>query len=160
MRVGRHVQDLPVGGDELDRDDVVRGEAVLRHQPAEAAAEGEAGDPGRRDRATRNGETVLRRRVVELSPGHATLSRDEARLGVDGRGLHLGQVDHHRPVGDREPADVVPAAAYGDLRVRGAREANRGGDVGGRAAADDKRRPTVDHSVVDASRVVVAVVSR
>ncbi len=102
---------------------------------------------------------MLRRRIVELAPRHAALRRDHARLWVDARALHLGEVDHHRAVRDREPADVVAPAADRDLGARRPREADRRRGVGGRAAADDQRGPPVDHPVVDASRLVVAAVA-
>ncbi len=160
MRVLRHVEDLAVGRDELDRDEVVRGEPVLRHDPAEAAAEGEPGNARRRDRAARDGQPVLRDGVVELAPGEPALCGYEARVGIHRRLLHLCEVDHHRAVRDREPADVVAPAADRDLGARGPREADRRRGVGGRAAADDQRGPPVDHPVVDAPRGLVSVVSR
>jgi hypothetical protein len=40
------VDEFAVGGDQVRGDEIVDGEAVLAHQPADAAAEGEAGDPG------------------------------------------------------------------------------------------------------------------
>ena len=42
--------ELAVGGDQVDATQVVDGQAVLAHQVAEAAAEGQAADPGVADR--------------------------------------------------------------------------------------------------------------
>ena len=56
-----------VGGDEVDREQVVDREPVCALQAAEPAAEREARDAGVRDRAHRACERVLLRRVVELA---------------------------------------------------------------------------------------------
>ena len=47
-------QDGSVGCHELDGDEVVDGQPVLRHQEAESPAEGQAGDPRRRDGTSRD----------------------------------------------------------------------------------------------------------
>ena len=56
--LGVDVEHVAVGGHELDAEQVVGGQAVLGHQPAEAAAEGEAGDAGRGDGAAGHGQAV------------------------------------------------------------------------------------------------------
>ena len=63
VRVGRlgHFAHLAGGVDELDGQQVVGGQAVLGHQPAEAAAERQPGDSGRGDRTAGDGEAVLAR---------------------------------------------------------------------------------------------------
>ena len=91
VRLGTDVEHLAVGRDELDAEEVVGGEAVLRHQPAEPAAERVAGDPRRRDRAARDGETMLGGGVVELGPEDASLRADGLRAGIDLDPLHLAR---------------------------------------------------------------------
>ena len=51
-------------------------------------------------------------RVASLSSPHsdAALGPHGARVGIDLDPLHLGEVDHHRVVGDRAAGDVVAAA--------------------------------------------------
>ena len=63
----------PVGGHQLGGDQVVAGEAVLAPQPADAAAEREAGHPRLGDQAGRRREAVGLRRGVHLPPDRAAL---------------------------------------------------------------------------------------
>ena len=155
-----HVEDAPVGSDELDCGQVVGREPVLRHQPAEPAAEGEASDSRGRDRAAGDREPVRRGLAVQLAPEHATLRPHRARARVDVDALHRRQVDHQRAVDHRAPGDVVAAAAHTDVQTLRAREPDRVRDVRRVLAARDQRRPPVDQPVVDAPRVVVAFISR
>ncbi len=155
----RDVDDAAVGRDELDADQVVGGEAVLRHQPTEPAAEREPRDAGRRDRAARRRESVHGRLAVELAPERTALRARRLAGRVDVDALHRREVDHQRIVGDGAPGDVVAAAANRDVEALRASEADRVGDVRGVPAARDQRRPPVDHPVVDTSRVVVLGVS-
>ena len=159
--VGRlgHVEHVAVGVDELDGQQVVGREAVFRHQPAEPAAEREPGDPRRRDHAAGDGEPVLARGGVELRPGEAALCPHRAGVRVDLGALHLGEVDHHRVVGDRAAGHVVASAADGDVEPGRPCEAHAGGHVGCAAAPDDHGRRPVDEAVVHPARRVVAVVS-
>ena len=69
-----------VGGHDLDRDEGVDGQAVLAHEPADAAAEGQAGDPDAAGVAERGRETVRRDRRGVLAGGQAGLGPGEAAL--------------------------------------------------------------------------------
>ena len=160
MLVGAHGQDAPVGRHELDREQVVGGEAELRHQPAETAAERQAGDSRRRDRAARDGEAVELRLAVELLPEHAALRAHRPRGGIDVDALHRREVDHQPAVGDGGAGDVVPAAADRELPALLARGVDRADDVRRPAAAGDQRGPPVDQPVVDATHLVVGRISR
>ena len=64
---------VAVGGHQLDRDQVVAGEAELALDPARAAAEGEAGDAGGGDAPAGGGEAVRLAGAVEVAPGSAAL---------------------------------------------------------------------------------------
>ena len=68
--------------------------------------EREPGDPRRRDGATGDRQLVLAGRGIELRPRHAPLGACRSGLRVDLDVLHLGQVDHHGVVRDREPATL------------------------------------------------------
>ena len=162
IRVRRSVdvEDVALCGDELDREQVVRREPVLRHQPAEAAAERVAGDPRPRDRASGDRETVPRGGVVQLAPEHAALGCRSRPGRIDGDRLHPGEVDHHAAVGDGAAGDVVPAAADRDLETSPARERERRNDVVRRPATHDHGGPAVDKAVVHGTRLVVARVLR
>src|SRR5216684_3101768 len=67
----------------LRSDEVVCSEAVLAHQPADAAAKRESSDAGGRDETAGGGEPVGVRRGVELAPGKTRLRDREALLRVD-----------------------------------------------------------------------------
>ena len=73
-----------VGGDDARRHEVVAAQAVLARQPADPAAEAQAGDAGVADHAARHGQTVLLRGRVEIGPGCAAAAARAARAGVDG----------------------------------------------------------------------------
>ena len=75
--------ELAVGRDEIDGEQVVDGRAVLAHQPADPAAERQAGDPGVGDDAAHGGEPEELRLAVELAPQHAGLRARSPRLRVD-----------------------------------------------------------------------------
>ena len=158
--VGAHVQHLTGRRHELDGDEVVGSEAVLRHQPAEPAAERVPADPGRRDRPAGDRESMLGRRVVELAPQDAALRAKGLRGRIDVDPLHLGEVDHDAAVRDSTAGDVVAAAANGHLEpcLTGDREG--GDDVGRSMRPNDHRRPFVDEPVVDGADCVVARVVR
>ena len=160
--VGRrgHLDDVALGRHELGGQQVVGREAVLGHQPAEPAAQGETGDSGRRDRAARDGEAVLGGRVVQLGPGEPGLRAHRAARGIHVGALHLGEVDHHGAVGDGAPGHVVATAAHADVEPGRAREAHaRGGVLCAEAAHDDRGR-AIDEAVVDAAGRVIAIVRR
>ena len=120
---------LPVGGDQVGRDQVVAGQAVLAHQPADAAAEREPGDAGGGDEAAGRGQAEGLGLGVELAPGEAALGPHGARLGVDPDALHRREVDHQAAVAGGVAGHVVAAAAHGDGQALAAGEADRGDDV-------------------------------
>ncbi len=128
----------PVGGHHVGGEQVVDSGAVLAHQPADAAAEGEAGDAGVGDDPADRREPEELRLAVELAPEHAGLGARGARRGVDSDPLHRREVDHEAAVADGVTADVVAAAADGDEQVMLAREADRGEDVGDAGAAGEQ----------------------
>jgi hypothetical protein len=72
--------------------------------------------------------------------------------------VHLGEVDHHRIVDDRAAGHVVASAADADVEPRGPCKAHADGHVGCAAAADDHGRRSIDETVVDPARRVVALV--
>src|SRR5947209_15764236 len=80
--------DLAICRDDLGADQVVAGETMLTHQPADPASERESGDPRRCDEATRGGEAMGLRLAVELAPRQTALSADRAGLRIDLRALH------------------------------------------------------------------------
>ena len=124
--------DMPaVGGDELDREQVVDRETVLALQPPHAAAEREAGDARVGDDADRADEPDRLRLAVELAEERAAVHPRRALGGVDARAVHPRQVDDDPVVAGGEAGDAVTAAADGDRKLLLAREADRGDDIVG-----------------------------
>ena len=80
-RFGVDRTERAVGGDDVGGEQVVDGQAVLAHQPAEPAAEGQAGDAGVRHGAAGRGQAERLRLAVELAPQHAALARRRAAVG-------------------------------------------------------------------------------
>ena len=77
----------PVGGDDVGADEVVAGQALLAHEPADAAAEGEARDAGGRDQAAGGREPEGLCLGVEVLPEQAGLGDHAARAGIDAGAL-------------------------------------------------------------------------
>ena len=159
--MGRRVglEDVAVGGDELDREQVVGGEPVLGHQPAKPAAERVARDAGGRDRPP-----------VTASPCSAAASFSSPQIDAAlGRG-GAASGSTRSPSSRRDRSSRRRPSRRGRRRCarrRGrrprvpgpVREGERGGDVARRPAADDQSRAAVDQAVVHgAGRVVAALV--
>src|SRR5262249_49341239 len=87
------------------------GQAVLAHQLANATAEGQSGNAGRRDHAAWGGELEKLCLAVEIVQGRACLSLNPAVAGVDVDALHGREIDHDTVVADGVACDVVAAAA-------------------------------------------------
>ena len=146
----------PVGGDHLHRQQVVAGQTVLAHEPADPAAEGEAGDTGVGHDPTGGGQPEPLRRLVQLAPQQTRLRPGAAAGRDDPDVLHRRQVDDHPAVAARRAGHVVPAAADGQGQVPGAGALDPGPHVGGTGAPCDQGRALVDGGVPEASRLVVA----
>ncbi|MNS89669.1 hypothetical protein D3C72_1236880 [compost metagenome] len=98
--------------------------------------------------------------MVEIAQRGAGLHIAALRVGIDAHGFHLRQVQHHAILADRQPADIVAAAAYRQQHAMVAREVDRGDHVGSARGLHDQWRTAVDHRVPDAARFVVAAVVR
>ena len=140
---------LAVGRDDVGRDEIVDRQSELAGGPAEAAAERQAGDAGRRVDAGRCREAELLRLPVEIRQRRAGLDAGGPRE-PDRRGPTSSAKDRSEPaVADRVAGDVVAAAAHRDEKLLVPRELDRLDDVGGAEAARDERRAAVDHRVPD-----------
>ena len=113
-------------------------------------------DAGRRDDPGRDGEPVLVRRRVDLPELRAAPTRTMRADGSTVTSFIAREVDDEPVVDAAEPAAVVPAAADRDAEPALAREADRRSDVRLVDAVGDRRRPLVDHRVVERARLVVA----
>ncbi len=106
-----------VSGDDFDGQQVIDAEAVLTHQPADAAAQRESRNPGVRHRAARGGEAVDLGFAVEVGPKDATLGAGGAGDGVNVDALHAREVDLHAALGGAIARSVVRPAADGHEEV-------------------------------------------
>src|SRR5262249_57451624 len=66
--VGRRPDDVALGGDHLRLEEIVDGEPVLAHEPADAAAEREAADAGVADDASGGGQAVCLGLMLSAPP--------------------------------------------------------------------------------------------
>jgi hypothetical protein len=146
--------------DDLGSDEVVAGQAVLRGQMTDAAAEGKTAHAGRPDDATRRDQAESLGRRVEVEPGRAPLCVRDPRFAVDVDAPHLREVDHEPAVKDAVPGGIVAASAHRDLELERPCEVERGRDVARTDAAHDHGRPAVDERVETAPRRVVLGLSR
>src|SRR5205823_5660381 len=154
------LDELAVRGNQVDGEQLVDGQAVLAHHPADAAAERQAGQAGVRDDPGWNGKAELLRLAVELPEQDAGLSPRGSRFRIDSDPLHRPKVDDQRVVGDRQPWEAVAAAADGDLHPRSARELDGRDHVGDAGAARDQGGTAADRAVPDAPLLVVERVAR
>ena len=153
-------QVAPVGADQVDRDQVVTGEAVLAVKPTMAAAKCQAGDAGLRHNAERHGESEGLGLAVDVADGGAAAGAHQPRRDVDAHCVHGAKVDDDAAVAHRIAGDVVAAAAHRDQHAVGTGEVDGIDDVGDAAAPGNDCRMLVDAAVPDDARVVVASVAR
>ena len=153
--VGAGANDPAVGRDQIGAQQVVERETVLRHQPADAAAERQARDPGAADNPARRREAVHLGLAIELFPQGATLGPDGAAPRVDVDPLHRRQVDQQAAIESGVPGDVVAAAAHRDRQVKRPCQCHRVDDISDAVTARDRGRTPVDQAVVNPPQPVV-----
>ena len=156
--VGRCPDDVALGGDQLGPREIVDGEPVFAHEPAEAAAQAETANARVTHDAARGCQTVCLGLEVDVTPQGATLDVCDALDRIDGDSAHRREVDHDPVVAHRGAGHAVAPTSYGDLEVAVAGEAHRGGHVGGTAAAGDQSRAPVDGAVPYGACIVVSIV--
>ncbi|MCY1239773.1 hypothetical protein D9M72_525840 [compost metagenome] len=93
--------------------------------------------------------------MVEVAQRGAGFDPGALRLRIDAHRAHRRQVEHHAVVADRQPADIVAAAAYRQQHATLAREVDRGDHISDAGGLHDQLRPAVDHRVPDAAGFVV-----
>ena len=147
------LDDLAAGQDDLQGHEVVAGQSVLTGEPADAAAQGQAGhaglghDAGRHDQAVRGGGRV------DVAEQAAPARMDQLALGIDGHLAQPAQVDGQAAVGHGLARHVVAAAADRGRQAVFPGHVDRRHHVGGAGAAQDETGPTVDHGVPDQAGV-------
>jgi hypothetical protein len=158
LRLARR-EHAAVGGDHLDRHEVVDGEAMLAPHPAQTTPEREPGDARLGDDTQRSGQPVRLCLPVDVGQRAPGLRSHRARLGVDVDRLHPGQVDDETAVADRVARHPVASPAHGELETLLAGERHGGDDIRHAGTARDHSGELVHRAVPDASRLVVAVVT-
>ena len=136
--VGVGVDEFAVGGDQIDRHQVVDGQAVLAHEVTEAAAQGQPADAGVADDTAGGSQTVGLSGAVELAPQHPAGRGGPLRLLVDADCLHERQVDHQPVLAHGQTLNRVAAATDRNFQLVAAGEAH-GTDhvVGARTTRDE-----------------------
>ena len=148
--------DVAVGRHDVRADQVVARQSVLALQPADAAAEREAGDSGGRDQAARRRETVRRGRGIEVGPGRTGLRP----WPCAGRRRRRRCASTERSM-TTPPSQVLrPATLWPPPRTASGRPAARVSLVAVTMSSivrhsRDQRRPRVDAAVPDGSTFVV-----
>src|SRR2546428_207289 len=119
---GIGVEDSNNGGTPARAGPVKRARASTPAQPTTAMGETGAGRGGAAggvqprhtgvtDEPSGDGEPVLLRRRVELTPGRSAAAHDTMGCRVDAHRLHRCEVDHQTVVAHRESRVVVPATS-------------------------------------------------
>src|SRR5215813_10191678 len=113
-------QELTVGRDDIDREQVIATQAVFPGQPTHAPTEGEAGNAGIGDDARRGGQVERLGLMVEFPQLDPGLGAGRAPERIDAYAFHLGQVDHEPTVTEGVARNAVPTPADGYQQVVGA----------------------------------------
>jgi hypothetical protein len=150
------LEEVALGGDHVGGDEVVDREPLLSMEPADPAAEREAGHAGVADEAAGGRETELLGLAVELAPENAGLDARRARLRVDADSFHWPQVDDDAAVADRVARIAMASASNGDREAGAPRKSHRRHHVRHVAAARDQRRAAIDRAVPHPAVPVIA----
>jgi hypothetical protein len=150
------LQDTAVGGDELGREEVVDGEAMLADQEADPAAEGQPADADRPGVAEPGGQPVGTHRLGVGAGGQPGLGPGGTASAVDVQVGHGRQVEDDAAVAGAVAGQAVPAAAHGQLKAAVAGQADDLGDLGRGGGPDHRRGPAVPLAVEDLAGLVVA----
>ena len=129
---------LSLCGDNVRRQEVVAGEPMTGHQPAESTAERESRDTRRRHHAPGRREPEGEGCAIQLAPGHAPLRAYGPSIGLHLDGSHRREVDHDAVLVHGEAGDVVTAPTNGHPAAVRAREPDRGNDVLSRRTPNDQ----------------------
>ena len=154
---GMHL--IAVRRDDIRGEKVVDGHTVLPAQPAEAAAERQAGHTRGRIDAKRRGEAMCLHGRVEVGEGAAGLDNRPAGAWVYLDAFHQREVDHEAVVADCIARNVVPSTPDRDKEVVPAGEPDGLHDIVSRRATGDQRGAAVDHGVPDLAHLVVSLVA-
>ncbi|GIH06342.1 hypothetical protein Rhe02_44090 [Rhizocola hellebori] len=151
---------LAVGGDQLDLEEVVAGEAVHSLEPAGAAAEGEPAHAGGGGTATGDGQAVGLGAAVEIADGRSPADHCCARVSIDDHRIHQAQIDDQAVLCQSGAGDTVPAAAHRDLQPGLPRVADGARNILRGQALRENPGTLVDHCVEQHAALVVLRIAR
>ena len=154
------LHELPVGGHQVNREELVDRQSVLSLEPADAAAQGEAGDAGVGDDPAGRREPEGLCLAVQLAPEHPGLSPCRSRIRVHPDALHRSEVDDDPAIADGQSGEAVASAADRDREAGAPREPHRRDHVRHAGASRDQGREPVDRPVPDPALHVVGGVRR
>ncbi len=136
-----------IGGDYFRAEQVVAGESVLAHDPAEPSAQGQTRKPGIRVSAGRRRQTKGLGCAVELAQPDSGLGTYHARDRIDCDSFHSSDVDYNPAVTHRFPTKAVTAGPDCRQQAVVARKVDRANDVFDLGAFNDHSGPLFDHAV-------------
>jgi hypothetical protein len=110
-------QDAPIGRHDFDRDERVDGEAVLARQPADSAAQGQAGDADRPGVAERHGHTVLGQRGCDLAGSQAGAGPHGPTVQIDVEAAEVARIEDENAVASAVPGEAVAAGANREIEA-------------------------------------------
>jgi hypothetical protein len=148
--------DVPVGRDDLRRDEAVDGEPVLPHQEPDATARHQPSHADRRGVAGGERQAVFARRRDEVAGGRARLDAGDPRLRLDDHALHLREIDDDGVVDHAVARQAVTAAPHRQLQALRAGEGDGARHIRRAPGADDHRGVAVVFHVLGATNLVIA----
>ena len=145
---------------DVDGEEVVDREAVLAHQPADPAAQGETGQARVRHDAGRHRQPEGLRLPVKLAQPDPRLGPHRAVDRVDPHPLHQGEVDHQAVVAHRQAGKAVASASDSDREPNPASKADGIDDVGHPSTTSNQPRVSVDRPVPHPPMLFVGAIAR
>jgi hypothetical protein len=158
--IGTDRQEVTLSRDQIDGEEVVTGQPVLSHQPAESATEGKTRDASRGDQTPRGCQAEDATLTVKLAPRRSSLSPDGAPGRIDANPFHGGEVNDHAAVDKRSPRNIVATAADSYKDAMRAGKVDSVDDVGNSGTLNDQCRVFVDKRVVVSSGHIVVRIAR
>src|SRR6266487_2993424 len=149
-----------IGRDEVHRQQIINGQAVLAHEPAQAAAQRQARQASSAYGAGGRGESIGLRCLHKLTQGETCLNPGRFLLWIDADAFHAREIDDHAAIADGTATDAVPTTAHSYEQVVEAPELDGSDHIDYIHAAHDHGWVFVDHPVPDPAGCVIATVVR
>lgn len=157
LRTGNH--NSSVRQHHVDREQIVNRKPIFPGQVTHTSAQGQTGNPRRRDDAGRDRQAVSVGCTVHVGPPATRAHPNRVRCGIHSHVSDWRQVDHQTVVADAQTGGVMAAAPNRNPQAVGFRHSHRGDHVGDVGALSNQRRFAIDHGVRDLSRSLIPRVS-